>query len=61
MKDKTMEAVWYVIEKQAGSVGVFGPFSDLQAAITFLGNGLFPWSDDVLDSIEIVKEYEDVS
>ena len=56
-----MEAVWYVIEKQAGSVGVFGPFSDLQAAIQFLGNSTFPWSDDVLDSIEIVKEYEDVS
>jgi hypothetical protein len=61
MKDKTMEAVWYVIEKQAGSVGTFGPFVDLEEVIAFLGNTRFPWTDDVLDSIEIVKEYEDVS
>jgi hypothetical protein len=61
MKDKTMEAVWYVIEKQAGSVGTFGPFSDLQAAIEYIGSSMTPWTDDVLDSIEIVKEYEDVS
>ena len=56
-----MEAVWYVIEKQAGSVGVFGPFSDLQAAIEYISSSMTPWTDDVLDSIEIVKEYEDVS
>jgi hypothetical protein len=61
MKDKTMEAVWYVIEKQAGSVGVFGPFNSLQGAVNYLDSSLTPWTDDVLDSIEIVKEYEDVS
>jgi hypothetical protein len=56
-----MEAVWYVIEKQAGSVATFGPFFDLHRAIEYIDSSLTPWTDDVLDSIEIVKEYEDVS
>jgi hypothetical protein len=56
-----MEAVWYVIEKQGCGVRTFGPFSDLQGAIEYVSSSLTPWTDDVLDSIEIVKEYEDVS
>ncbi len=52
-----MEAVWYVIQTMDEKVGTFGPFTDLQAALNFLNNTMFPWSDE-LDSIEIVKEYE---
>ena len=55
-----MEAVWYVIQTMDEKAGTFGPFTDLQAALNFLNNTMFPWSDE-LDSIEIVKEYEDVS
>lgn len=46
---------WFVTEKHNGTEGHFGPFNSLQGALDFVASALFPWSDEVLDSIEIVK------